>query len=149
MRPSEEQTSPVMKATSSTYLDSSRVLKHLQAKPASQEDPVWASGKLVEFLYTKEERAFEAKNPPQSSVRNTMAALTSEQQTQAQELAQILQQAIADELLAMAQLFVAKPATHQLFGETELQLRDLVHRLAANALTTYLAQKKTATSAPP
>ena len=77
-----------------------------------------------------------------------MAALNPEQETQAQELAKTLQQAVADELLAVARLFVSKP-THQLFGETELQLRDLVHHLAAKALDTYLAQKKTATSAQP
>ena len=76
-----------------------------------------------------------------------MTALTPEQEAQAHELVQTLQQAVAKEFLDIARLFVGKP-THQLFGQAEFQLRDLVHRLAAKALDAYLAQKKTATSAP-
>jgi hypothetical protein len=38
-------------------------------------------------------------------------------------------------------LLVSKPS-HQVFGQTERQLRDLVHRIGAKALDLYLAEKK-------
>jgi hypothetical protein len=76
-----------------------------------------------------------------------MSALTPEQEVQAQALAAAIAHASGDDLLALARLLVAKPS-HAVFGQTELQLRDLVHRIGAKALDLYLAGKKTATSAP-
>jgi hypothetical protein len=73
--------------------------------------------------------------------------LTPEQETQARALADAIAHASAADLLALARLLVAKPS-HEVFGQTELQLRDLVHRIGAKALDLYLAEKKTATSAP-
>src|SRR5205807_2473858 len=46
-----------------------------------------------------------------------------------------------DDLLALARVLVAKPS-HEVFGQTERQLRDLVHRIGAKALDLYLAGKK-------
>ena len=76
-----------------------------------------------------------------------MSALTPEQEVQAQALAAAITHASADDLLALARLLVAKPS-HAVFGPTELQLRDLVHKIGAKALDLYLAEKKTATWAP-
>ena len=73
--------------------------------------------------------------------------LTPEQEIQARALADAIAHAAAGDLLALARVLVAKPS-HAVFGQTELQLRDLVHRIGAKALDLYLAEKKTATSAP-
>ena len=73
--------------------------------------------------------------------------LTPEQETQARALADAIAHASADDLLALARVLVVKPS-HEVFGQTERQLRDLVHRIGAKALDLYLAGKKTATSAP-
>jgi hypothetical protein len=76
-----------------------------------------------------------------------MSALTHEQEVEARVLADAIARASADDLLTLARLLVGKPS-HQVFGQTELQLRDLVHKIGAKALDLYLAEKKTATSAP-
>ena len=72
--------------------------------------------------------------------------LPAELEAQAQELAARIRQRADDELLALARLLVSKPE-HEVFGETEFQVRDLVHHLGATALQTHLAGKKTATVA--
>lgn len=73
--------------------------------------------------------------------------LTSEQETEAQELAARVREAMDAELLQMARLLVGKP-TKELFGRTEFDMRDLVYRIGAKTYELYLAQKKTATRAP-
>lgn len=73
--------------------------------------------------------------------------LSAEQEAQAQELALHITEAIAADVLKVARLLVTHTGQHT-FGQTELQLRDLVHHIGALALETSLAQKKTATSAP-
>ena len=73
--------------------------------------------------------------------------LPPEQEAQAQALAQRLRAETEDELLALARLLVSKPE-HELFGQTEFQVRDLVHRIGAKAYEARLAEKKTATAAP-
>jgi hypothetical protein len=72
--------------------------------------------------------------------------LTPEQEARAQQLAQELQQAAADDLLQIARVLVAKDDRH-LFGQTEVQIRDLTLRIDAKAYDTLLAQKKTVTKA--
>jgi len=79
-------------------------------------------------------------------MRNT-TELTPEQEAQAQELADQITQAIATDVLRMARLLVSKDTRHT-FGQTEFQLRDLLHRAGVKVLQTSLAQKKTATEAP-
>ena len=73
--------------------------------------------------------------------------LTPEQEAQAQELAALVSEAIAADVLQVARLLVSKK-TKDTFGQTEFQLRDLLHKIGARALEVSLAQKKTATSAP-
>jgi hypothetical protein len=111
---------------------------------------VWASRKLVEFLYTSgEDRVEDEKRIPafcEATMRNT-TELTPEQEAQAQELAEQVTQAIAADVLRMARLLVSKDTRHT-FGRTEFQLRDLLHRAGTKVLQTSLAQKKTATEAP-
>jgi len=75
------------------------------------------------------------------------APLSPEQETRAQQLAQELQQAAADDLLQIARTLVAQDDRH-LFGQTEVTVRDLVLRIGAKAFDTLLAQKKRATTAP-
>jgi hypothetical protein len=73
--------------------------------------------------------------------------LTPAQQADAQALAQAIRQAVAAEIETLAQTLVATADTHP-FGQTECQLRDLAHKIAAKALEQHLARKKTATTAP-
>jgi hypothetical protein len=72
--------------------------------------------------------------------------LSAEQEAEAQELATRITEAIAADVLRIARLLIAKDVRHT-FGQTELQLRDLIHRAGAKALETSLGQKKTATTA--
>jgi hypothetical protein len=73
--------------------------------------------------------------------------LSPEQEAQAEALVQRLRPAVDDELRALARLLVSKPE-HELFGQTEFQVRDLVHRLGTKAYEVHLAEKKTATAVP-
>jgi hypothetical protein len=73
--------------------------------------------------------------------------LAPELEAKAQELLTHLRAQADDELLALARLLVSK-GDHEIFGDTEFQARDIVHRIGAKAFETYLAQKKTATKAP-
>jgi hypothetical protein len=68
--------------------------------------------------------------------------LSVEQEAEARALADAISQAGSDDILALARLLVSKPS-EQAFGQTESQLRDLVHRLGAKALELRLAGKKT------
>ena len=72
--------------------------------------------------------------------------LSPEQEQQAQALAARIRAAVDGDILELARLLVSKPE-HEVFGETEFQVRDLVHHLGATALQTHLAGKKTATVA--
>jgi hypothetical protein len=72
--------------------------------------------------------------------------LTVEQEAEAQHLAQRIQAETQADILALARLLVSKRQS-EIFGATEFQARDIVHRLAAKAFEVHLAEKKTATSA--
>lgn len=74
--------------------------------------------------------------------------LTAEQEAQAEELTRLITDAIAADVRRIARLLVSKDTRHT-FGQTELQLRDLLHQAGAKALQTALAQKKTATTDAP
>jgi hypothetical protein len=71
--------------------------------------------------------------------------LTPEQEAEARRLAERIHQATREDILALARLIVSKRAA-DIFGETEFQARDLVHRVATKALEVHLAEKKTATT---
>ena len=78
--------------------------------------------------------------------------LPAELEAQAQELLARIRQRTDDELLALARLLVSKP-DRELFGQTEFEIRALVHRIGARALEER-SKKTTATparasSAPP
>lgn len=77
----------------------------------------------------------------------TASALTVEQEAEAQRLLLHIQEESREDLLALARLLVSKRES-EIFGETEFQARDVVHRIAAKAFTTHLREKKTATAAP-
>ena len=72
--------------------------------------------------------------------------LTAEQEQQAQALAIRIRQAVDADILQLARLLVSKPE-HETFGQTEFEVRDIVHHLGATAMQTHLGQKKTATAA--
>ena len=59
--------------------------------------------------------------------------LNEEQEAEAQRIYERLQGAFDEELKSMARLLASK-ANHQLFGQTEFELRDRVHELGAKAL---------------
>lgn len=72
--------------------------------------------------------------------------LSDDLETQAQELAGRIRERVNDDILALARLLVSKDDPN-LFGETEFQVRDLVHRMGAQAIEERV-QKKTATRGP-
>jgi hypothetical protein len=67
--------------------------------------------------------------------------LPEEQARRAEQLFESLKAASERDLRGIAELLATKP-DHQLFGATEFQLRDLVHRLGAKALQTAAEQRK-------
>lgn len=73
--------------------------------------------------------------------------LSPELEAKAQELLARVRPQTDEELLALCRLLVSKP-DDQIFGDTEFEARDIVHRLGAKAFETYVAEKKTATKAP-
>jgi len=74
--------------------------------------------------------------------------LTPEQQVEAQRLYDVLRQAADADLRDLAHLLAAK-ADSELFGATEFQVRDAVHKIGAKAIETALqGRKKGATTAP-
>ena len=82
-----------------------------------------------------------AQFPPLFSVRMRSCPRWLPNSKPRPRLALELSHALADDRLAVARLLVSKRSTH-LFGATEFQLRDLVHRLGAKALQVRLAPKK-------
>jgi len=73
--------------------------------------------------------------------------LSVEQETEAQRLTQLIQAESHEDILELARLLVSKRES-EIFGETEFQARDVVHRVAAKAFTVHLREKKTATAVP-
>ncbi len=67
--------------------------------------------------------------------------LTPEQETEAQRLAERIHEATREDILALARLIVGKRDS-DIFGDTEFQARDIVHRVATKALEVHLAEKK-------
>jgi len=67
--------------------------------------------------------------------------LPEDQARRAEELYQSLRAAADKAPRAVAELLASKP-DNQLFGETEFQLRDIVHRVGAKALETAARQRK-------
>jgi hypothetical protein len=78
--------------------------------------------------------------------RSTRSALSVDKEAEAQVLAQRIRELADEEFLEIARLLVGKPE-HQIFGDTEFELRDIVLRVGAKALEAHLRPKKTATTA--
>lgn len=78
--------------------------------------------------------------------------LSPELEAQAQELAARIRSRADEDILALARLLVSKKDT-DVFGDTEFQVRSIVHHLGAEAieerLKKNLAMKAPASSAPP
>jgi parvulin-like peptidyl-prolyl isomerase len=77
--------------------------------------------------------------------RSQRSVLPLEREAEAQVLAQRLRELADEEFVEIARLLVSKPE-HQIFGDTEFELRDIVLRVGAKALEEHLRQKKTATT---
>jgi len=73
--------------------------------------------------------------------------LSAELEAQAQELVARLRPQAEEDLLALARLLVSKE-DRELFGDTEFEVRDIVHRLGAKAYTAHLVGKKRGTTVP-
>ena len=67
--------------------------------------------------------------------------LTPEQEAEAQRLAAIIGRKAQEEALALARLLASKRDA-ELYGQTEYQIRDRVHKLGADALEAALAERK-------
>jgi hypothetical protein len=69
--------------------------------------------------------------------------LTPEQEAHAQELAQTVFHSLEADILQMTRLLASK-SDHQVLGQTEFQIRDLVHKIGAKTIQTELnaRQKK-------
>jgi hypothetical protein len=70
--------------------------------------------------------------------------LSPELEAEAQALVTRLRPQAEEELLALARLLVSKQES-ELFGETEFEVRAVVHRLGAKAYSAHLAGKKRGT----
>jgi hypothetical protein len=67
--------------------------------------------------------------------------LTLEQEAEAQRLADAIAVKTKDELLRITRLLVSKQ-DHELFGQTEFEVRDLVHKIGAQAIETAVNERK-------
>ena len=67
--------------------------------------------------------------------------LTPDQEAEAQRIFALLQEKAAVDLLALARLLASK-SDGELFGRTEFEVRDRVHRIGAQALEAALAGRK-------
>jgi hypothetical protein len=67
--------------------------------------------------------------------------LTPEQEAEAQRLADSITLKTKEELLRITRLLVSKK-DHELLGETEFEVRDLVHKIGARAIETAVNERK-------
>jgi hypothetical protein len=74
--------------------------------------------------------------------------LTPEQQAMADEIEDLLATKLRAELKAIARLLASKD-NHELFGETEFQLRDLLMNFGAQSLEAALEARKKKTTKDP
>jgi len=67
--------------------------------------------------------------------------LTPEQDAEAQRLAKLAGQKVQEELLQMYRLMMSK-VDGQLLGQTEFEMRDRAHKVAAHVIETALNERK-------
>jgi hypothetical protein len=70
-----------------------------------------------------------------------------EKQAEIEQLAREIREAVDAEIGELAANLATTDDAH-LFGDNEFRIRSLAHKIAAKALETHLALKKTATRAP-
>lgn len=75
------------------------------------------------------------------TVKVAEPVLTPEQEADAQRWAEIMAAKLKEETLALARMLAAKK-TEELLGQTEVEVRDRVHRIRAYALETALNERK-------
>ena len=66
--------------------------------------------------------------------------LTPEQEAEAKRIEEILMEALSGDVRQMARLMASKK-NHELFGQAEFEMRDIVHRIGAKALETAAAER--------
>ena len=59
--------------------------------------------------------------------------LTAEQEAEAQRMERLFLEAARDDIRHLARLMASK-GDHEIFGQTEYEVRDVVHRMGAKAL---------------
>lgn len=75
------------------------------------------------------------------SVSKPNVELDEEQEAESQRIYERLRGAFDEELKRMARFMASKP-NHQLFGQTEFELRDRVHELGARVLETAADERQ-------
>jgi hypothetical protein len=68
-------------------------------------------------------------------------SLNEEQEAESQRIYERLRGAFDEELKTMARFMASRP-NHQLFGQTEFELRDRVHELGARVLETAADERQ-------
>ena len=79
--------------------------------------------------------------PRQFAQKSQTLDLTAEQEAEAQRLAETILLKTKDELLPITRLLVSR-RDDQLLGETEFQVRDLVHQIGARAIEAAVNERK-------
>jgi septal ring factor EnvC (AmiA/AmiB activator) len=74
--------------------------------------------------------------------------LTPEQEAQAQKLAALIAERAKEEALLIARLLVSR-RDEEIFGATEFEIRERVHKIGAYALETALRERKKGATAGP
>lgn len=80
--------------------------------------------------------------------RKSSPPLTPEQQVEAQRIQAALLETAADDIRELAELLACRDDSNT-FGATEFTVRDIVHRIGANALQTALEGRKKGAMAGP
>jgi hypothetical protein len=75
------------------------------------------------------------------SVSKPNVELDEEQEAESQRIYERLRGAFDEELKRMARFMASKP-NHELFGQTEFELRDRVHELGARVLETAADERQ-------
>jgi len=75
------------------------------------------------------------------SKESSSLQLTAEQEAEAQRLADSIALKTKEELLQITRLLVSKK-DHELFGQTEFEVRDVVHKIGARAIETAVNERK-------
>lgn len=73
--------------------------------------------------------------------KSSSVPLTAEQEAEAQRLADLVTVKTKEEVLEITRLLVSKQ-DHEIFGETEFEVRDRVHKIGARAIELAVNERK-------